>query len=78
MAHQANDDREEQGSHPAPPADRGEIDAGVAPQEAVDGHPAEGVQHQHDLEGDIVPVDTLDDLSDHTSSPTENGKGGTA
>jgi hypothetical protein len=77
MTDRSEDDPHEHGAPLAPYADRGAIDAGVTPQQAAGRHPAEGIGNQHDLEGDIVPIDAQDKLSDHTFSPTEHGEGGT-
>lgn len=77
MADHSDDDRGKRGYHPAPPFDEGEIDPGVTPPQAVDEHPAEGIENQHDLEADILPVDIIDETSEHTISPTERSEGGT-
>jgi hypothetical protein len=56
---------------PSPIVEPGEIDGGVTPQQELGKHPAEGVENQHDLETDILPVDATADDGPRTTGPRE-------
>jgi hypothetical protein len=71
--HQNEDDPSERHLEPAPVAQAGEIDGGVTPQPGAGDHPADGVEHHHDLDGDVLPADAPAETSEDARASPETG-----
>jgi hypothetical protein len=67
-----HDDADRRHLEPAPIVGAGEIDGGVTPQHLLGNHPAADVDNQHDLDGDLLPVDMTADIGKESLSSSQS------